>query len=545
MKKAIKNSELKKDSRRVRPFWRAALSAFIHQETGAGTAFYVLGTMALLVSAAFIVDTSTATGDATQIKRATDAAALAVAHQATINGDEYDPEQIKELAYQYVKSNLGLNNALDNKLTREDVTVTEGRKNNTRKTYTVEASFNTQPSLLKLGARKQAVYSTAEVINRPTEIAMVLPVINGMSARDLAAIKRLSKDFAKRMLDSADGKRDNLWISLVPFSQAVNVYDAQDANRIRRWSRPGALNPIELSSLFRTGYASLADRRIPDRRANLLCMYRGLGEEENFFWDEPPVAQFRVYYRADLPQNGSPGAEPISWVGPNPFFGQATGVNDTRWMVADKGCPNAALLPLTNDLNKVDERVDQFSIRFNVNYAIAMSWAGAALSPNMRGSEGWGDAKLPLDFNVDGSGEGQKVVIMLADTYSDPEGTGGHGQFDTDSYNFNPGQFTGDTGTDGAREFARRRFEDLCTSFRARNIKFYFVGVRPGDPDNYGQNLFDDIATPGLLICTEGDKRMSFIDGRGFGAAEDPLAARLERIAGQIETEGGYVRLIE
>lgn len=129
MKKAIKNSELKKDSRRIRPFWRAALSAFIHQETGAGTAFYVLGTtMALLVSAAFIVDTSTATGDATQIKRATDAAALAVAHQATINGDEYDPEQIKELAYQYVKNNLGLNNALDNKLAREDVTVTEGRK---------------------------------------------------------------------------------------------------------------------------------------------------------------------------------------------------------------------------------------------------------------------------------------------------------------------------------------------------------------------------------------------------------------------------------
>ncbi|WP_244664887.1 pilus assembly protein TadG-related protein [Candidatus Symbiopectobacterium sp. 'North America'] len=534
----------------MRPFWRAALSAFIHQETGAGTAFYVLGTMALLVSAAFIVDTSTATGDATQIKRATDAAALAVAHQATINGDEYDPEQIKELAYQYVKNNLGLNNALDNKLTREDVTVTEGRKNNTRKTYTVEASFNTQPSLLKLGARKQAVYSTAEVINRPTEIAMVLPVINGMSARDLAALKRLSKDFAKRMLDSADGKRDNLWISLVPFSQAVNVYDAQDANRIRRWARPGALNPIELSSLFRTGYASLADRRIPDRRANLLCMYSGLGEEENFFWDEPRwrnsgcITAPTCHKTVALAQSLSHGLAPIlSLVKPQ---GLTTSAGWLRiWMVADKGCPNAALLPLTNDLNKVDERVDQFSIRFNVNYAIAMSWAGAALSPNMRGSEGWGDAKLPLDFNVDGSGDGQKVVIMLADTYSDPEGTGGYGQFDTDSYNFNPGQFAGETGSDGSREFAKRRFEDLCTSFRARNIKFYFVGVRPGDPDNYGQNLFDDIATPGLLICTEGDKRMSFIDGRGFGAAEDPLAARLERIASQIETEGGYVRLIE
>ena len=539
MKKAMKNSELKKDRRRVRPLWHAALSAFMHQETGAGTAFYVLGTMALLVSAAFIVDTSTATGDATQIKRATDAAALAVAHQATINGEEYDPEQIKELAYQYVKNNLGLNNTLDNKLTREDITVTEGRKTDTRKTYKVEASFTTQPSLLNLGARKQAVYSTAEVINRPTEIAFMMPVTGEMSDADIRALKSVSRKFVERMLSSADGKRDNLWLSLVPYSQSVNVYDAEDTNRIRRWATPTALNPIELTTLFRAGYRGLDDRRIPDRRANLLCMYRGLGAEENFFWDEPPVAQFGVYYRHDLPQNGSPGAEPISWIGPNPDFGQASGVNDVRWMVADRGCPNAALLPLTNEETKLEQRIAQFTPRFNVNYAIAMGWAAAALSPNMRGSEGWGDAKLPLDFNQDGKGDGQKVIVMMANTVGN--------WFDTDSYNFKRNQFSGSTGTDVSRQFARKRFRDLCASFRNRNLKFYFVGIRPGDPEDFGRNLFDEEATPVLLICTEGEKRMSFVDGAGFGAegVEDQLIQRLNRIASQIETEGGYVRLVE
>ncbi|RRO07210.1 Tad domain-containing protein [Pectobacterium aquaticum] len=539
MKKTLQNRRVKKDATGITLFWRERLSAFIQQEKGAGTAFYTLGAMALLVTAAFIVDTSTATGDATQIKRATDAAALAVGHQATINGEEYSQEETNKLAYDYVKNNLGMNRALSEKLAAGDVSVTEGRNSETRKTYTVTVAFETKPSLLSLGARKQEVYSTSEVINRPTEIAFVMPVTGDMSEGDIRSLKSVSRSFVERMLSSADGKRDNLWLSLVPYSQSVSVYDAEDANRIRRWAAPGALNPPELRSLFASGVvSSIADRRFPDRRANLLCMYRGLGREENFFWDEPPVGQFKVYYRHDLPQNGSPGAPPISWRGPNPDFDDTNAV-DTRWIVADKGCPNAALMPLTNEESKLNQRIEQFSARFNVNYAIGMSWAGAALSPNMRGSDGWGDATLPLDFNLDGNGDGQKVIVMMANTVGD--------WFDTDSYNFNRNQFSGSSGSDVAREFAQQRFRDLCSSFRARNIKFYFVGIRPGDPEDFGRNLFDREATPGLLICTEGEKRMSFIDGAGFGAegVEDQLIQRLNRIAGQIETEGGYVRLVE
>ncbi|MBN3195459.1 Tad domain-containing protein [Pectobacterium versatile] len=539
MKKTLQNRRVKKDATGITLFWRERLSAFIQEEKGAGTAFYTLGAMALLVTAAFIVDTSTATGDATQIKRATDAAALAVGHQATINGEEYSQEETNKLAYDYVKNNLGMNSALSEKLAAGDVSVTEGRNSETRKTYTVTVAFETKPSLLSLGARKQEVYSTSEVINRPTEIAFVMPVTGDMSEGDIRSLKSVSRSFVERMLSSADGKRDNLWLSLVPYSQSVSVYDAEDANRIRRWAAPGALNPPELRSLFASGVvSSMADRRFPDRRANLLCMYRGLGREENFFWDEPPVGQFKVYYRHDLPQNGSPGAPPISWRGPNPDFDDTNAV-DTRWIVADKGCPNAALMPLTNEESKLNQRIEQFSARFNVNYAIGMSWAGAALSPNMRGSDGWGDATLPLDFNLDGNGDGQKVIVMMANTVGD--------WFDTDSYNFNRNQFSGSSGSDVAREFAQQRFRDLCSSFRARNIKFYFVGIRPGDPEDFGRNLFDREATPGLLICTEGEKRMSFIDGAGFGAegVEDQLIQRLNRIAGQIETEGGYVRLVE
>ncbi|MEH0834052.1 hypothetical protein [Pectobacterium cacticida] len=517
----------------------AALTRFWRQERGAGTAFYVLGMMALLVTGAFIVDTMSATGDAAQIKRATDAAALAVGHQATILSEQhYDPTQIRELAFEYVKNNLGLNSALADVLTVDAITVSESRSGSTRRRFTVTVNFDTTPNLMDLGAKRQAIYSTAEVVSRPTEIAMMMPVVVGMTADDIRVLQNVTRTFAKRMLGDSDATRDNLWISLVPYSQSVNVYDANDPDRIRRWAEPGALNPPELAALFRSGYASLADRRIPDRRANLLCMYRGLGDEENFFWDEPPVGQFRIYYREDLPANGSPGAPPIPWTGPNPGFDDTSAV-DTRWMVADRGCPNAALLPLTNDESKLEARIQEFTPRFNVNYAIAMSWAGAALSPNMRGTDGWGDSKLPLDFSTNGNNDGQKVIVMLADTAGD--------WFDTDTYNFNRNQFSGQLGGLGARDFAKKRFHDLCESFRARDIKLYFVGVRPGDAESFGRGLFDQDATPGLMVCTEGKKRMSFIDGAGFGdrGVEKQLLQRLDRIADQIETEGGYVRLVE
>ncbi|MFP9231200.1 TadE/TadG family type IV pilus assembly protein [Pectobacterium cacticida] len=518
----------------------AVLARFLRQERGAGTAFYVLGMMALLVTGAFIVDTMSATGDAAQIKRATDAAVLAVSHQVTLVGEKkYDAAEMKELAFEYVKNNLGLNQGLRDALTPDDVTVSESEGEHRRKRFTVTVNFATEPSLMNLGAKQQAIYSTAEMVTKPTEIAMLMPVTVEMKERDIMVLQNVTRTFIKRMFSTSDATRDNLWISLVPYSQSVNVYDPDDPDRIRRWARPGALNPRELSSLFRSGYSGLADRRIPDRRAKLLCMYRGLGDEENFFWDEPPVGQFRIYYRHDLPENGSPGAPPISWRGPNPDFDDGPNAIDTRWMVADRGCPNAALLPLTNDEDKLETRIRQFTPRFNINYAIGMSWAGAALSPNMRGAGGWGDAKLPLDFNVDGKGDGQKVIVMMANIIGN--------WFDTDSYNFNRNQFTGGLGTLGAREFARKRFHDLCNSFRARNIKFYFIGIRPGDPDEFSNTLFERDAVPGLMICTEGKKHMNFVDGDGFGGegVEKQLLKRLDRIAGQIENEGGYARLVE
>lgn len=506
------------------------INAFLRDEFGAVLPFAVLIIVGGVIAVSFAVDTTRMVNSSAQVKRATDVAALAIGNIQLANGNG-DNVDLQKIASGYVLSNLGMDSGLINQIEAEQVTVTKGEVDGSP-TYKVSVSLIAQSDLLKAGGQEQVIYSTVEVVSRPTEVALILPNSGVENSAELAALRKVSKEFARNLLgDESAGTAINqkVWLSLVPFSQSVNVYDADDPDRINRWAEFGALNPPELRSLFKTGKVrSLADPRFPDRAADLLCMYRGLSKGENFFWDQSPSGQFEIYYRHDLPENGSPGAPPVSWVGPNPNFPD-TQAKDTRWIVADKGCPSAPLLPLTDDLAEIDARLDQMSTRFNVNYAIAMGWAGAALSPNMRGAVGWGDNELPLDFSPDSNNV--KVIVMLVNTVGN--------WFDTDAYNFNSGEAPNDS-----TGFASRRFSDLCRDFNSKGIKFFFIGVRPGDPEDFGRTLFADVAGPGLRECASGDGNFHFADASNFTEGQGQISSSLEEIADDIR-RNYYARLIE
>ncbi|WP_231908908.1 TadE/TadG family type IV pilus assembly protein [Marinomonas sp. TW1] len=513
-----------------------AFGSFLKSESGAALPFIVLALVGALVAVSFALDTTRMVNTSSQVKRATDAAALAIG-QIQLRNENDEETDLDAIAQGYVLNNLGMDSGLIDQVQESSITVTQGSIDD-HPTYTVSVTLNVQSDLLGAQAEDQIISSTVEVVSIPTEVALMLPNTLLENDSELSALRTAGKNFARNLFgeDSDDAERaQRVWLSLVPYSQAVNVFDENDPDRISRWASPGALNPPELRSLFRTGQVrSMADPRFPDRVANLLCMYRGLGAGENFFWNQSPTNQFGVYYRNDLPENGSPGADPITWVGPHPDLWPSVLVEGPRWIVADIGCPSAALLPLTNDLDAIDARLDEMTARFNVNYAIAMGWAGQALSPGMRGNAGWGDTELPLDFSKDKSN--LKVIVMLAKTTGD--------WFDTDSYNFNPNQFTGSTGTNAAKSFAAQRFHDICRSFKNRNIKFFFIGVRPGDPKEFGRTLFANIAGPGLRECTNGDGGLYFADASNFTEGRGQISDSLEEIAEEIR-QNYYVRLIK
>lgn len=517
----------------VLPRFANRLRHFARQQQGAVAPFAILVLGGALMATAYVIDQSRALENTAQLKRATDAAAMAVGNQRLLD-DRLSQQQMQQLATSMVRTNLGTDLALRERVAANYIKVTQQRDGEGVIRISVAAAYDAESALLQADTQRMEVSSSVEVVNRPVEVAIVVPNTNSENDRDIAALRRMVREFAEQVIGTrADGRT---WIALVPYSQSVNIYSAEDSGRLRRWAAPGALTPVELRSLFRTGYSGLADGRIPDRRANLLCMYRGLGLGQNYYWDQAPSGQFKIHYRHDLPENGSPGAPPISWTGPNPDFGQASGVNDTRWMVADKGCPGAALLPLTRDLTRIERRIDEFSTRFNTNYAIAMGWAAASLSPQMRGSAGWGDARLPLDFNADRQGDNTKIIVMLANTSGN--------WFDTDSYNAEVGQaLDGQSSTVSANDVAGQRFIRLCNSFLARGLKFHFLGVRPGDPQDFGRMLFDKVAGPGMRLCTR-DGSMTFANAENFGDGEAQIRSLLREIANRIRHER-FVRLID
>lgn len=484
-----------------------------------------------LAVAAYAIDGARLKSNAAQLKRGTDAAALAVAQEGSRNPGA----NLQVIAEDYVTANLGM----DQTLARQRVEVSvEPMTLGEEKGYRVRATYREPGALMDL-AVPVAVKSAAIARHSPLEVSLMLPVDLAVSAEEMPTMRALSRDFIDRLFDNVNGDASytpdkNVWISLVPYSQAVSVYDAADPDRVRRWARPRALNPIELTTLFNTGKInSLADNRAPDRRARLLCMYRGLGAGENYHWDQQPVGQFGVYYRHDLPENGSPGATPISWVGPNPMFGEAFGVNDTRWMVADRGCPNAALLPLTDQRQRVIERLDQLTPRFNVNYAIALGWAGMALAPAMRGSGGWGDSRLPLDFDGDGEQPNVKAIVMLAKISGN--------WMDTDSYNHELNKGPNDNG----RDFSRQRFLDLCRDYKERKIRFHLIGVRAGTDEDNSASDFSNQALPGLTLCSSDRGSVRFVDATDMRAVRGTIAEHLVRVADTLKREASFVRLVE
>jgi hypothetical protein len=511
-----------------------------------------------LLATAYTLDTSRMTNNASQVKRATDAAAMAVGLTRVRDGEQ-PLETLQTLANGYVFNNLGMDSSLGDQIASEDILLTEETGEDNRLRYRVSVTFEAVPELLGGETKIITVQSTVEVRPAALEVALALPNTTAEDDLNLAVLRRLGNHFAENLLKN----RADAWLALVPYSQSVNVspdYTNPDTRtpsgpssahlqRLNNWVLPTALRPIELTSLFRTGYASLADRRIPDRRANLLCMYRGLNRGENYFWDEAPSAQFHIYYRYDASRNSSPGATPISWVGPNPTFGKATGVNDTRWMVADIGCPSAPLLPLSNDLEAIDKRLQQMSTRWNVNYAIAMGWSAMALAPTFRGSNGWKlPDELPKDFKEDG-GDSYKVIVMLVNST-------GQRWFDSDSYNAYVGEAVdGENSSGGETESLRtQRFTQLCESFREHNLRFFMVvvgedGVEDEDSRSEGTidsaSAFRRLAGPGLAHCAEKNADITYLSGLDFSSAEQRVEERLDSILQEIRQQSSSVRLIE
>jgi len=505
-----------------------SVRVFGRDERGGMAPFMVLGIAGVMVAGAYAFDATRMTTGAAQLKRATDAAAMAVAVDGMGDPDMSAP-RLNALAEEYVRANLGMDSVVSSQL--GDIRVEVGRKEPGR-TYKVLAELQPVSVLLGAGSGPVEVHSTAYAENPKTEVAIILPSEGDftISAAERTALAEIASDFVDDLFggSSAD-TRANLRVAVVPHGDGVNV-TPQGQNRIsrlRQWVPPNIVSrPVDF--LDRTFPWNSSTPRVtnhaaplmPDTRTDRLCLTDRRQTESRYWWRGSAAQAFTVNYRLDQTNEWQYQYRIHVYSNNNSDFFQ--------YIVDDLACPRARFLPLDESRTKIKESIwaNAEHPSFNQRYSPGLIWAGRALSPDMRGAAGWGDPVYPLDFETDNS-DNRKYIVMFAkligDWFLDPYGTTGSGQN------------------------TRRAFEGLCREYVDVGIKTYFLGLSTVEPDHHMMSAFGQVVAPGMKICTDGDKRYSYVMGSVFnaGSVRTDFRNRLKAIAEEIQKSSSGVRLIE
>ncbi|MFJ4142785.1 hypothetical protein [Pseudomonas sp. NPDC089734] len=496
--------------------------------------FMILATGGLLLASAYAIDLTRMTGNASQLKRATDAAALAIG-RANADGDENVTKDPVGFATAYVRQNLGMDAQLLDNL--GEVTVEEGRSDDSNPTYRVTATSRHDPQVSGNASQDLTVHSTAELISKPLEVALAIDSSEIENAMTIGVNSKLHTDAARYFLDrlfgtDANGQpretKENLRVALVPFSQEVNLYDPQYSRanqpRLTDWTAPGALRPEDYGTTllqqygFFKRYGDLRNPQYPDRRARRQAFFRGTNTNRSYEWIPSP-AESKMQLVAGMIVSSNENMRAV--VSERRFF-SLTASNDDgveNTVETDTSIPNAPLLPLEAERSKLDERLDEIRGDWYLQVMPGLVWAGSALSPNWRGSGGWGDNTYPLDFNPDGSGPNRKAIVLLL--------------------NWNAGIATENQNQN------LQDFLNICQSFSDNGIEFHAVvqatteltAVPPGiDPVS--------IAADWLTPCTNGGKRLHVIAGSSSDTTSDFQAA-VDSIANELKSQANRVLLVE
>jgi len=289
------------------------------------------------------------------------------------------------------------------------------------------------------------------------------------------------KDAAQDLINILYGDFDeipNFWVSLVPYTAAVNV-----GNTHASWLRD--YNPNNFTPTVWKGCVEarqVNDGDVTDTPPDLA--------DEDTLW--PPF-----FYPSDVDNNWPPIREENSWqnngLGPN------------------LGC-GPAITPLISSKPDIQDAIDEMQPwhRGGTLTNLGLVWGWRTISPQWRGLWG-GDtpAELPLDYEdplID------KVAIILTDGENqmyDHQGGGPAGSDYTAYGRLGWGRL-GTTNRWTAIDRANDRLEDVCEAMKDEGIILYTITFRLNDSDT--QDIYRRCATtPGQYFNSPSNSELSGI----------------------------------
>jgi len=399
------------------------------------------------------------------------------------------------------------------------ITATSVATNNTATVFTLSATATLPSTFMNvLGIPTLTATANSQITRQIAglEVAIVIDVSYG---DDLNDFKAGLTNFIQTLFTSAAGVSDNLYVSIVPFNQTVNIGTANSA-----WLDPGsdaailAANPAgwgpvgNANSVWggcvmaRAGNEALIDDPpvsgntlfeedyYPSDTAATIKSKLGISNAQaNQDWnkytqwttlngnqqtDDITTGAFANDYGLNIWQGlGMTG--PPAWAGPTPYY--ASPLNTTN-QGPNFMCP-PTIVPLTNNKQTILDTINSISvIQGDWLPDQGMEWGWNTLSPRWRGF--WGGVAgangLPLNYNT----PGWNKAIVWVEGYAAASITNIIDNHIYGAYGYLNQNVLGTTDQNTAFNIIYNRATQVCNSILADNIYVYLLGYSANNSES-------------------------------------------------------------
>lgn len=327
-----------------------------------------------------------------------------------------------------------------------------------KSTLTVDASASAPATLMTILGIKTINTSAHTVIERSTsglELALVLDNTGSMAGSSLNSLKSSAKTLVDTLF-GGNAVAENLYVGIVPFSQAVNVGKEHSG-----WLKTGSVAALDWGTTSWGGCVEAHDTAADDVS------------------DVVPTSKpLAPYYWEDSSGN--------DWITVKGNSGKKTydsPLNETNG--PNKNCP-AEVTRLTPEKAKVVTAINAMKAVGNTHINVGAVWGWRMLSPKWRGLWGGDMAKydLPLDYFTP---KMNKAAVIM----TDGENTMSSSVYS--AYGWLDDKKLGTSSSSAAVSELNTRLTKVCTAMKNAGVIIYTIAF--DNPDTATQNLMRNCAS--------------------------------------------------
>lgn len=443
----------------------AFLSRLVRDRSGVSAVFLAVSLVPIVGAVGLAVDSSLGYLVKTRMTKALDAAGLAAGRVALDANAE-------DVAEQFFGANFG--SSPDVTLVDFDFDLDE-----TERFVTLVAKAEMPTYFMRIFGRTKMEVAARTVVERQTtgmELAMVLDNTGSMWGSSFTAMQKAARDMVK-ILYGDETEKENLWISLVPFTAVVNVGAAHTnwllAND-QAIETPGVFSP--------TTWKGCVMARANPRDGN----------------DDPPsVQKFTSFLYKSTSRTEDNKWPPLVTSVADQNKGSSSDRNTARG--PNLGCASP-ITPLTASRATIEAGLTAMGPvhRGGTASNLGLSWGWRTISPRWRGL--WGNPDLPLDYADEADPDSLarnmlKVVVILTD--------GDNVFYDHDTGKNTPlSDFTaygrlenlGVSSLKAGSDLLDTRMAATCSAMKVKGIQIYTI-IFGSTPDKSTQALFTKCAS--------------------------------------------------